>query len=421
MKMDTSKSFYKWEVVLLLWVAYFLNQGDRQVFNTVLPHIQAFLGASDVTMGLISTCFNIFFACTVPFAGFFADRISRKKIIVFSVALFSVATMFTGMANTVLLMIVMRSVATGMGEAMFGPTYPAIIAAWHGQKTRARAMSLHQTAYYFGVIASGFLAGLIADKLGWQYSFFIFGGLGILFTLILALRLSDRPAGVTEEVVNKVDKPSFFEALGAIFRVPTAICMIVGFTCLIFVLTGYLTWMPKYLMEKFSMTAASAGLNSMLWTHAAAFAGVLIAGSLSDKVALADGGAKNRLLLQSAGLLLASPCIVLMGLGSDLVVIYAALAGFGFFRAFFDANTYSILYDVIPSRYHSSSSAVLQMFGFGMGSFAPLILGALSSNLGFSKGIALLSVVWLFAAVVMFVARCFFFDKDAAKLRKQAE
>lgn len=416
MKPDTSKAFYKWEVVLLLWVAYFLNQGDRQVFNTVLPHIQDFLGASDATMGLISTCFNIFFACTVPFAGFFADRISRKKIIVFSVALFSVATVFTGLANTVFLMILMRSVSTGMGEAMFGPTYPAIIASWHQPATRARAMSLHQTAYYLGVIASGFLAGLIADKLGWQYSFFIFGSAGVVFAFILAWRLADAPPKAAP-VDAPADKPSFFEALGAIFKVPTAVCMIIGFTCLIFVLTGYLTWMPKYLMTQFDLSSASAGLHSMLWTHAAAFVGVLLAGTLSDRVAAAKSGAKNRLLLQSLGLLLASPCIVLMGLGTNFVVVCAALAGFGFFRAFFDANTYAILYDVIPQRYHSSSSAVLQMFGFGMGSLAPLLLGLLSPRLGLSKGIALLAAVWVFAAVVMLVARIAFFDRDASRMK----
>ena len=419
MKPNTSKPFYKWEVVLLLWFAYFLNQGDRQVFNTVLPHIQDFLGASDATMGLISTCFNIFFACTVPFAGYFADRISRKKIIVFSVALFSVATMFTGLANTVILMILLRSVSTGMGEAMFGPTYPAIIARWHGPETRARAMSVHQTAYYLGVIASGFLAGLIADRMGWQYSFLIFGSIGVVFAVVLALRLVEKPEEAPSPKVEAEPKPSFFEALGAIFRVPTAVCMIIGFTCLIFVLTGYLTWMPKFLMTQFGLSGASAGLNSMLWTHAAALVGVLVAGGLSDRLAARRGGAKNRLLLQAFGLLLAAPCIVFMGLGSNLVVVYAALAGFGFFRAFFDANTYSILYDVIPVRYHSSSSAVLQMFGFGMGSLAPLILGILSPVLGLSKGIALLGAVWVFAALVMFIARFAFFDKDVAKLSKQ--
>lgn len=416
MKINVNSRFYKWEIILLLWVAYFLNQGDRQVFNTVLPHIQAFLGVEDSTMGLISTCFNLFFAMTVPFAGYFADRIPRRKIIIFSVALFSTATMFTGFAGTVVMMILLRSIATGMGEAMFGPTYPAIIAEYHDSTTRARAMSIHQTAYYVGVIASGFLAGYIADTLGWQYSFLIFGAVGVIFTFVLLMRLKDKNQDVI--AVQKTEKPSFLEAMAAIFKVPTAVCMIFGFTSLIFVLTGYLTWMPKYLMETFDLSGASAGFNSMFWTHAAAFVGVLVAGSLSDKVAASKGGGKNRLILQSAGLLLAAPCIALMGLSTNVAVVYAALAGFGFFRAFFDANTYSILYDVIPVKYHSSSSAVLQMFGFGMGSLAPLILGFMSPKLGLSVGIASLAVIWIVAGVVLLVAKFFFFDKDAARLKE---
>lgn len=418
MKVNVNSKFYKWEVVLLLWIAYFLNQGDRQVFNTVLPHIQAFLGVSDGTMGLISTCFNLFFACTVPFAGYFADRIPRRKIIIFSVALFSTATMLTGFANTVILMILFRSIATGMGEAMFGPTYPAIIAEYHDTRTRARAMSIHQTAYYVGVIASGFLAGLIADKLGWQYSFLIFGVVGVVFTFVLLLRLKDKSEKKVS-VKAKNDGPSFFESMSAIFKVPTAVCMIIGFTSLIFVLTGYLTWMPKYLMETFSLSGASAGFNSMFWTHAAAFVGVLIAGGLSDKVATGKGGGKNRLLLQAAGLILAAPCLVLMGKSQSLAVVYAALAGFGFFRAFFDANTYSIFYDVIPVRYHSSASAVLQMFGFGMGSLAPLILGIMSPKMGLSGGIAALGIIWLIAGAVMLVARSLFYNRDAARLKQE--
>ena len=421
MRVNVNSKSYKWEIIFLLWVAYFLNQADRQVFNTVLPHIQEFLGATDATMGLISTCFNIFFACTVPFAGYFADRLSRSKIIIFSVALFSVATMFTGYASTVVLMILMRSIATGVGEAIFGPTYPAIIAEYHDGSTRARAMSIHQTAYYIGVIASGFLAGLIADKMGWQYSFLIFGAAGVLFTFVLLLRLRDKSPAQQKTETSQSAKPSFFEAMAAIFKVPTAVCMIFGFTSLIFVLTGYLTWMPKCLMETFNLSAASAGFNSMFWTHAAAFVGVLVAGSLSDKLAASKGGGKNRLILQAGGLLLAAPCIVLMGMSKEIWVVYAALAGFGFFRAFFDANTYSILYDVISERYHSSSSAVLQMFGFGMGSLAPLILGLMSPKLGLSGGIATLSVIWVVAGVVLLVAKFCFFDKDAAKLKEQQQ
>ena len=110
-----------------------------------------------------------------------------------------------------------------------------------------------------------------------------------------------------------------------------------------------------------------------------------------------------------------------MGTSESLVAVYAALAGFGFFRAFFDANTYSILYDVISERYHSSSSAVLQMFGFGMGSLAPLILGLMSPKLGLSGGIATLAVIWVVAGIVLLVAKFFFFDKDVERLKKSQQ
>ena len=95
MKVDTGKQLYKWEVVLLLWVAFFLNQADRQTFNIVLPQIQNHLGASDSTMGLLSTLFNLFYAITVPFAGYYADRLSRSRQIAVSTLIFSAATLCT--------------------------------------------------------------------------------------------------------------------------------------------------------------------------------------------------------------------------------------------------------------------------------------------------------------------------------------
>lgn len=408
---------YKWEVLALLWMAYLLNQADRQVFNTVLPAIRDALNLTDTSVGLIATIFNLCYAFMVPLGGWAGDRFSRKWVVTIAILFWSVATMFTGLATGVVMLILLRSVATGGGEAFFGPANYSLLGQYH-KETRARAMSIHQTAYYVGVILAGWLAGYIADKLGWQYSFIIFGAAGVLFTFVLVWRLKDKNP-VTKETADKsAPKPSFFEAMAAIFKVPTAVCMIFGFTSLIFVLTGYLTWMPKYLMETFELSGASAGFNSMFWTHAAAFVGVLVAGSLSDKVAASKGGGKNRLILQSAGLLLAAPCIVLMGLSKNIAVVYTALAGFGFFRAFFDANTYSILYDVIPVKYHSSASAVLQMFGFGMGSLAPLILGFMSPKLGLSVGIASLAVIWVVAGIILLVAKFFFFDKDAARLNQ---
>ncbi len=423
MKVNTSKPFYKWEVVLLLWVAFFLNQADRQAFNIVLPQIQEHLGASDSTMGLIAMLFNVFYALTVPFAGYFADRMSRSRQIWVSTLIFSTATFFTGLSGGIFWFILFRCFGMGLGQGLFGPTYTGIIAEYHDTKTRARAMSLHQTSYYIGVITCGFLAGWVAEKLGWQYAFFIFGGIGILFTAVLAWRLKDKPkeaVAVPAAEDGKAEKaPTLFQAIAEIFSVPTAVCMLVAYIGLIFGLNGYLTWMPKYLKESFDLSLTSAGFHSMFWTHAAAFFGVLAAGAMSDRMAARKGGARNRLLLQAAGLLLSAPCIALMGLSGNFVIVCAALAGFGFFRAFFDAGTYAVLYDVIEPKYYSMSSAVLILFGFGIGSLAPWILGMISDAVGLSAGIASLGAVWALASVALLIARSAFFDKDAAKIKQK--
>ena len=417
MKVDTSRKGYKWEVVMLLWVAFFLNQADRQAFNIVLPQIQQHLGASDSTMGLLSTLFNVFYAIVVPFAGYYADRLSRSRQIWISVLIFSTATLLTGFSGGIFSLILFRCFGMGLGQGMFGPTYTGIIASYHDSSTRARAMSLHQTSYYLGVITCGFLAGWLAENFGWKYAFFLFGGLGIVFTAVLAARLKDKPADPAQAAV-KADSPSLPSAIAAFFKVPTAVCMLVAYCGLIFGLNGYLTWMPKYMKDTFDLSLSSAGFHSMFWTHAAAFIGVLAAGIISDRIAAVSGGRKNRLLVQAAGLLLASPCIVLMGVSHSFVLVCAALAGFGFFRAFFDAGTYAVLYDVIDAKYYSLSSAILILFGFGIGSLAPWILGIISDNFGLSGGIASLAAVWVVASLALIVARIAFFEKDAKKIQQ---
>ena len=110
--------------------------------------------------------------------------------------------------------------------------------------------------------------------------------------------------------------------------------------------------------------------------------------------------------------------IVLMGVSGTFVTVCAALSGFGFFRAFFDAGTFAVLYDVIEPKYYSTSSAVLILFGFGIGALAPWILGIISDHIGLSAGIASLGAVWVVGSIALLIARVLFFDKDAERIKK---
>lgn len=163
---DKVRKGYKWEVLALLWVAYLLNQADRQIFNVVLPLIREDLGLSDVAVGTIATVFNLFYAVLVPIGGFIGDRFSRKWIVTASVLFWSIATMFTGLCNGFLWLVVMRSIATAAAK----PSSACELLA-HRRLPRpdaSLAMSIHQTAYYVGIILSGYAAGVVGELWGWR-------------------------------------------------------------------------------------------------------------------------------------------------------------------------------------------------------------------------------------------------------------
>ncbi len=414
MRKYTAGKMYKWEVLVLLWMAYLLNQGDRQVFNTVLPAIRDTLNLTDTSVGLIATIFNLVFAIVVPIGGWMGDRFSRKTVVTFSVMFFSVATMFTGCAGSFMMLILLRSIATGGGEALFGPSNYSILAQYH-TTTRARAMSIHQTAYYVGVILAGWLAGLIADKLGWQYSFFIFGGVGVLWCILMIVRLENKPVDPPAEESAAESKPGFLDGFKTVFTTPTALAMTIGFSGLIFVITGFMTWVPAYLQEEFGQTQAEAGFNSMFWTYVAAFIGVLLAGSLSDRLALKES--KYRMYLQALGLMCGAVFLSFMGGDSPLAIVYICFAGWGLFRAFFDANTYSVLYDVTPKRLHASCASVMGMTGFAIGSFAPLVLGGIKQSMGsLRSAFPILAIVWVVCGILMFVVARVYYKRDRERV-----
>ena len=188
----------------------------------------------------------------------------------------------------------------------------------------------------------------------------------------------------------------------------------IGFSGLIFVITGYMTWVPAYLQEEFAQSQAKAGFNSMFWTYVAAFAGVLLAGSLSDKLALKSR--KLRMFLQGIGLLGGAVFLFFMGGHPALWLLYVSFAGWGFFRAFFDANTYAVLYDVTPGRLHASCSSAMIMTGFAVGAFAPVVLGALKESMGsLSRTFPILAVIWVVCGVLMLIVAQARYQKDYDK------
>lgn len=394
---------YKWELLLLLWLAFFLNKADRQIFSVVLPLIKADLGLSDGELGLISSALVWTYGVLVPFAGFIGDRISRKKIIGYSLLFWSIATVFTGVCSTLTQFLLLRGMATGGGEAFYAPAANALISEEH-KKKRSFALSVHQTAVYIGIILSGFLAGFIAERYGWRNAFFLFGILGVILSIVVFFRFrNDQPAQGDERV-------SAIATARILVKKPTALLLTAAFACMVFVDVAYLTWMPSLLVEKFKLSITEAGFSSMFYHHIGAFVGVIVGGVFSDRLSISNS--RNRLIIQSVGLLLGAPFIYWMALSDSTSSTYVALFGFGIFRGVYDANIFSSLYEVVKPNIRSSASGLMLMCAFLIGASSPVLLGVLKPTLGLSIGLSLLSSIYILGAFLIIVAALAFYHKD---------
>lgn len=377
---------YKWELLALLCLAFFFHQGDRAIFGVVLSDIRADLGLSDPQVGLVGTVLFATLAVLMPFAGYLGDVLSRKWLITGALMFWSSATLFTGFAGGIVSLILLRSVATAGGESFYAPAAYSLIGAYH-RDTRALAMSIHQAALYIGVIASGFLGGWIAERWGWRSAFYVFGACGILLGAVFVFRLKDAPRRAPDD--GGTPGPRWvnpIEALGKLFRVPTAVLLTVGFTAIVTVNNAYVVWAPVFLKEKFSLSLTEAGGYAMFFHHALALLGVIVGGHLSDR--WARRWPKARLRMQCAAMALGVPTIAAVGLSGSLWATLLAMAAFGLCRGLYECSMHTSLFDVIEPRFRASAMAVMTMVAFLAGSVSPWLMGVCAQEFGQVRGLS---------------------------------
>jgi small-conductance mechanosensitive channel len=113
-----SKDNYKWFALALLWVAFFLQQGTRQLFGPSIPAIGASLGVDKVALGVVGTVFAMTYGICVPFAGITADIFNRKWMVTIGVAVFCTGIFVSGfVASAGLLMLTSGLGGRGAGGA----------------------------------------------------------------------------------------------------------------------------------------------------------------------------------------------------------------------------------------------------------------------------------------------------------------
>ena len=420
MKGDERDGSYKWKLLALLAVTYFLMHATRQIFNASLPDIKASLaGTSDAQWGFTRTAFLFSYGLVVPFAGIAADMLRRKWVVVVGAFLFSASVLATGFVDGFVGMLLMYGLMNGIGQCMIPASSSSLIAQYH-QETRSTALSIYQTGLYFGIILSsalaGWLGGIAQD--GWRYAFWGFGAAGVLWVVALAVFLKDTPplcapaAGGGEAVP---DRANFRDAALAMVSKPSALLLTFAFGMLVFGSNCFRTFMPLFLRSPaseggFAMSAGPAAFHAVFWFYVGSFIGIGSGARLSDRLVHRFPAIRINMLI--LGLALSAPTMAAMVYMPNFTLCCVMMFVFGLGGGFFDCSLYSGLFEVVAPRYRAAAMGVYLCGAFLIGCPATAVLGYVGQHFSYQHGIAIFGGTFALGAVAVLIARLCFFRKD---------
>jgi MFS transporter, Spinster family, sphingosine-1-phosphate transporter len=372
--MKPSASSYAWTVVALLWPVALLNYLDRQMLAAMkfsVMHDIPTIG-SEANWGLLPAVFKWVYAALSPFGGYIADRFSRRAVIAGSLFVWSAVTWTTGHVQTFDQLVLTRALM-GISEAFYIPGALALIAEFHTDATRSRAVGIHQTAIYVGVMVGGF-SGYVADdpNLGWRLAFSACGIVGIVYAVPLLLLLRNP---VRAEVASDAKPATPFSAFRELLTNGSFLLLVFYFT--LPALAGWIVkdWMPAILKQRFGIGQGKAGVSATLFVNIATIFGGLTGGWLADR--WMRRSERGRIFISAIGMSFIVPALLGVGFAGSLASAVAFLILFGLGWGFFDVNNMPILCQIARPHLRATGYGIMNLVSISCGGFADSSFGAL--------------------------------------------
>lgn len=380
----------QWGVVALLSGAMAFSLVDRFALSLLFEPIKADLGLSDTQLGLLhGVAFGLFYAALgIPIARL-VDTWSRKWVIFWGIAVWSVATGLCGIARSFLQLLLAR-IGVAAGEAALAPGGYSMIADVVPRSRLATAISVFQMGSLMGAglafLAGGALYGFLttwsqpswlaaADLNAWHLTFIALALPGIPLVLLVGLlkeperrETAARPAATGGAFTYLWQHRAIY---GALF------C---GSACLVAVSYAVVSWAPSVLVREFGWPIRDVGTRMGLLMLTAAPAGVLAGGILADRWSRTTGyvGYGTVLVLAAISTL---PLALAIGYADSALRLYALLALLQFTTGLAVGVGPAALQPLTPTALRGRVSAVyvftVNIVGLGLG---PVVIGSLSDH-----------------------------------------
>lgn len=432
---------YPWQLVGLLWVVAFLNSADRSVIFAVMPQLRTEFQLTDTQLALISSVFFWIYAIAAFLSGRLSDKARRSRVVIGGLAFWSVATGIASLSTGFAMFIALRGFVA-LGESTYYPAATALISDWHTRGMRSRALSLHQTGVFAGAGLGGYIAGEMADRLGWRIPFVVFGGVGLVMGAVLLRMLRDRTAapsrgplqppvaaappsdrrgppataaqppdrhGATATIATRdllgtaAAARASVSPLALVFAQRPALALCAVFFLCNGAATGITVWAPTYVHDVMGMNLGTSALYGAASINLAGFLAVPFGGLLADWLAARTPIGRFYALI--IGLGIAAVCLVPFAVARSALMVGMVLLCSSIGKGLFDGCIYAAMHDVVPPQARATAVGLMTMLGFFGAGLMPLLVAQSASLFGMAAGLASLAVLYFIAVGILLATR----------------
>ena len=388
-------------VLALLLAVNLLNYIDRQALYAVFPLIKADLALSDTALGFLGSAFMFCYMLSAPFFGWLANHTSRTSIAAAGVAVWSLATVFSGFAAGYKTLLAART-TVGIGEASFGTVSPGLIADFFPKEERGKIISWFYLAIPVGSALGYLFGGLIGQRYGWHAAFLLVGAPGLLLALPVWFLREPTTSGVGGEATRDSAKPDY----SSLARNRSFVITTLAMAAMTFAIGGLAQWAPTFLNRMHGLDVGKANTIFGGITVISGIIGTLAGGALGDR--LQQKSRSGYLTVSGWGFLVGAPLLAWAIFSPSLSGCLAAMFFAETFLFFNTGPLNTVILNVTVPPLRAMAFAVNIFFIHALGdAISPTLLGWLSDLSDLRTSLLVTPLAVIAAALFCFLGRRF--------------